>query len=312
MDIEDLIPVEDCVITLTHYGYMKRQNMDNYKTQRRGGRGISGMTRRDEDFVEEMFICSSHDYIMLFTNKGRVFRLKGYDIPEGSRTARGTNAVNLVQLGEDEKITSLIRHGELEDGHLVMVTKQGIIKRTEISAYQNVRKSGLIAINLDEGDELAYVQETSGSDELIVATRNGNAIRFDEEDARAMGRTARGVKAISLEEDDYVVGMSKVREGATLLTITDKGYGRRSDYEEYRLQTRGGKGIINYKVGEKGYVAGVRSVDDDDDIIMITDDGVIIRIPVSQINIQSRYAGGVRVMRVAAGAHIVTLARTPK
>ena len=312
MDIEDLIPVEDCVITLTHYGYMKRQNMDNYKTQRRGGRGISGMTRRDEDFVEEMFICSSHDYIMLFTNKGRVFRLKGYDIPEGSRTARGTNAVNLVQLGEDEKITSLIRHGELEDGHLVMVTKQGIIKRTEISAYQNVRKSGLIAINLDEGDELAYVQETSGSDELIVATRNGNAIRFNEEDARAMGRTARGVKAISLEEDDYVVGMSKVREGATLLTITDKGYGRRSDYEEYRLQTRGGKGIINYKVGEKGYVAGVRSVDDDDDIIMITDDGVIIRIPVSQINVQSRYAGGVRVMRVAAGAHIVTLARTPK
>ena len=312
MDIEDLIPVEDCVITLTHYGYMKRQNMDNYKTQRRGGRGISGMTRRDEDFVEEMFICSSHDYIMLFTNKGRVFRLKGYDIPEGSRTARGTNAVNLVQLGEDEKITSLIRHGELEDGHLVMVTKKGIIKRTEISAYQNVRKSGLIAINLDEGDELAYVQETSGSDELIVATRNGNAIRFNEEDARAMGRTARGVKAISLEEDDYVVGMSKIREGATLLTITDKGYGRRSDYEEYRLQTRGGKGIINYKVGEKGYVAGVRSVDDDDDIIMITDDGVIIRIPVSQINVQSRYASGVRVMRVAADAHIVTLARTPK
>jgi len=312
MDIEDLIPVEDCVITLTHYGYMKRQNMDNYKTQRRGGRGISGMTRRDEDFVEEMFICSSHDYIMLFTNKGRVFRLKGYDIPEGSRTARGTNAVNLVQLGEDEKITSLIRQGELEDGHLVMVTKKGIIKRTEISEYQNVRKSGLIAINLDEGDELAYVQETSGSDELIVATRNGNAIRFNEEDARAMGRTARGVKAISLEEGDYVVGMSKIREGATLLTITDKGYGRRSDYEDYRLQTRGGKGIINYKVGEKGYVAGVRSVDDDDDIIMITDDGVIIRIPVSQINVQSRYASGVRVMRVAADTRIVTLARAPK
>ena len=314
VDIEDLIPVEDCVITLTHFGYMKRQNMDVYKTQRRGGRGISGMTRRDEDFVEEMFVCSSHDYIMLFTNKGRVFRLKGYDIPEGSRTARGTNAVNLVQLGEDEKITSLIRHGELEDdNHLVMVTRNGVIKRTEISAYRNVRKGGLIAINLDEGDELAWVQETSGNDELIVATKFGNAIRFSEDDARAMGRTARGVKALSLEEGDCVVGMAKVREGATLLTVTEKGYGRRSDYEDYRLQSRGGKGIINYKVNDdKGYIAGIRSVDDDDDVILITDDGVIIRIPVRQINVQSRYAGGVRVMRVAEGCRIVTLARAPK
>lgn len=314
MDIEDLIPIEDCVITLTHYGYMKRQTVDTYKTQRRGGRGISGMTRRDEDFVEEMFICSSHDYIMLFTNKGRVFRLKGYDIPESSRTARGTNAVNLVQLSEDEKITSLIRQGELEnEHHLVMVTRNGIIKRTELSAYKNVRKGGLIAINLDDGDELAWVQETSGSDELIVATKFGNAIRFSEDDARSMGRTARGVKALSLEEGDLVVGMAKVRPGATLLTVTEKGFGRRSDYEEYRLQSRGGKGIINYKVNDdKGYVAGIRSVDDDDDIIMITDDGVIIRIPVDQINVQSRYAGGVRVMRVAEGCRIVTLARAPK
>lgn len=272
------------------------------------------MTRRDEDFVEEMFVCSSHDYIMLFTNKGRVFRLKGYDIPEGSRTARGTNAVNLVQLGEDEKITSLIRHGELEDdNHLVMVTRNGVIKRTEISAYRNVRKGGLIAINLDEGDELAWVQETSGNDELIVATKFGNAIRFSEDDARAMGRTARGVKALSLEEGDCVVGMAKVREGATLLTVTEKGYGRRSDYEDYRLQSRGGKGIINYRVNDdKGYIAGIRSVDDDDDVILITDDGVIIRIPVRQINVQSRYAGGVRVMRVAEGCRIVTLARAPK
>lgn len=314
MDIEDLIPIEDCVITLTHYGYMKRQTVDTYKTQRRGGRGISGMTRRDEDFVEEMFICSSHDYIMLFTNKGRVFRLKGYDIPESSRTARGTNAVNLVQLSEDEKITSLIRQGELEnEHHLVMVTRNGIIKRTELSAYKNVRKGGLIAINLDDGDELAWVQETSGSDELIVATKFGNAIRFSEDDARSMGRTARGVKALSLEEGDLVVGMAKVRPGATLLTVTEKGFGRRSDYEEYRLQSRGGKGIINYKVNDdKGYVAGIRSVDGDDDIIMITDDGVIIRIPVDQINVQSRYAGGVRVMRVAEGCRIVTLARAPK
>ena len=314
MDIEDLIPVEDCVVTLTHYGYMKRQNMESYKTQRRGGRGISGMTRREEDFVEEMFVCSSHDSIMLFTNKGRVFRLKGYDIPEGSRTARGTNAVNLVALGEDEKITSLIRQEQIEgDRHLVMVTKKGIIKRTETSAYRNVRKGGLIAVNLDEGDELAWVKETSGDDELIVATKFGYAIRFHEQDARAMGRTARGVKALSLEPGDEVVGMEETREGATLLTITEKGFGRRSEYEEYRLQSRGGKGIINYKPSEeKGNVAGIRSVDEDDDVIVITDDGVIIRIPVSQISIQSRYAGGVRVMRVSEGGRIVTFARAPK
>ncbi len=314
MDIEDLIPVEDCVVTLTHYGYMKRQNMESYKTQRRGGRGISGMTRREEDFVEEMFVCSSHDSIMLFTNKGRVFRLKGYDIPEGSRTARGTNAVNLVALGEDEKITSLIRQEQIEgDRHLVMVTKKGIIKRTETSAYRNVRKGGLIAVNLDEGDELAWVKETSGDDELIVATKFGYAIRFHEQDARAMGRTARGVKALSLEPGDEVVGMEEIREGATLLTITEKGFGRRSEYEDYRLQSRGGKGIINYKVSEeKGNVAGIRSVDEDDDVIVITDDGVIIRIPVSQISIQSRYAGGVRVMRVSEGGRIVTFARAPK
>ena len=314
MDIEDLIPVEDCVVTLTHYGYMKRQNMESYKTQRRGGRGISGMTRREEDFVEEMFVCSSHDSIMLFTNKGRVFRLKGYDIPEGSRTARGTNAVNLVALGEDEKITSLIRQEQIEgDRHLVMVTKKGIIKRTETSAYRNVRKGGLIAVNLDEGDELAWVKETSGDDELIVATKFGYAIRFHEQDARAMGRTARGVKALSLEPGDEVVGMEEIREGATLLTITEKGFGRRSEYEEYRLQSRGGKGIINYKVSEeKGNVAGIRSVDEGDDVIVITDDGVIIRIPVSQISIQSRYAGGVRVMRVSEGGRIVTFARAPK
>ena len=314
MDIEDLIPVEDCVVTLTHYGYMKRQNMESYKTQRRGGRGISGMTRREEDFVEEMFVCSSHDSIMLFTNKGRVFRLKGYDIPEGSRTARGTNAVNLVALGEDEKITSLIRQEQIEgDRHLVMVTKKGIIKRTETSAYRNVRKGGLIAVNLDEGDELAWVKETSGDDELIVATKFGYAIRFHEQDARAMGRTARGVKALSLEPGDEVVGMEEIREGATLLTITEKGFGRRSEYEEYRLQSRGGKGIINYKPSEeKGNVAGIRSVDEGDDVIVITDDGVIIRIPVSQISIQSRYAGGVRVMRVSEGGRIVTFARAPK
>ncbi len=314
MDIEDLIPQQDCVITLTHYGYLKRQNMDVYKTQKRGGRGVSGLTRRDEDFVEEMFICSSHDYMMLFTNRGRVFRLKAYEIPESSRTARGTNAVNLVQLGENEKITSLIKASGTEDGsYLVMVTKKGIMKRTELIAFRNVRKTGLIAVTLDEGDELAWVKQTSGDDQLIIATKFGQAIRFPEDEARPLGRSARGVKAISLEEGDEVVGMARLRDGATLLTITEKGFGRRSVYEEYRMQSRAGKGIINYKVNDdKGYVTGIKSVDDDDDVIMITDDGVIIRIPVEQVTVQSRYAGGVRVMRVADGGRIVTVARAPK
>lgn len=314
MDIEDLIPQQECVITLTHFGYLKRQNMDVYKTQRRGGRGISGLTRRDEDFVEEMYLCSSHDYMMLFTNQGRVFRLKAYEIPESSRTARGTNAVNLVQLGENEKITSMIKASGTEDGsYLVMVTKKGIMKRTELISFRNVRKTGLIAVTLDDGDELAWVKETSGDDQLIIATKFGQAIRFPEDDARPLGRTARGVKAITLEKGDEVVGMAKLRDGATLLTITEKGFGRRSAYEEYRMQSRAGKGIINYKVNDdKGYVTGIKSVDDDDDVIMITDDGVIIRIPVAQVNIQSRYAGGVRVMRVADGGRIVTVARASR
>lgn len=314
MDIEDLIPQQDCVITLTHFGYLKRQNMDVYKTQRRGGRGISGLSRRDEDFVEEMYICSSHDSMMLFTNQGRVFRLKAYEIPESSRTARGTNAVNLVQLAENEKITSMIKASGTEDGcYLVMVTKKGIMKRIELIAFRNVRKTGLIAVALDDGDELAWVKQTSGDDQLIIATKFGQAIRFPEDEARPLGRTARGVKAISLEEGDEVVGMAKLRDGATLLTITEKGFGRRSVYEEYRMQSRAGKGIINYKVNEdKGFVTGIKSVDDDDDVIMITDDGVIIRIPVEQVNVQSRYAGGVRVMRVTDGGRIVTVARAPK
>ncbi len=311
MDIEDLIPVEECVLTLTHYGYIKRQPMDVYKTQHRGGRGISGMTRREEDFVEELFICSTHDYVMFFTNKGRVYKLKGYEIPECSRTSRGVNIVNLLPLETDEKVNSMIRINEFgDDEYFCMVTRNGIIKRTELSAYKNVRKGGLIAITLDEDDELAWVRLTDGSNDLVVATKNGMAIRFNETDARPIGRTARGVKAISLDDGDLVVGMAKVREGATLLTVTEKGLGRRSSLDEYRVQSRGGKGLINYKVSdEKGLVAGIKSVDEDDDVIIITDEGVIIRIPVSQINVQSRYAGGVRVMRVSDSGRIVTLAR---
>ena len=317
MDIEDLIPVEDCVITLTHFGYLKRQPVDQYKTQRRGGRGISGMTRREEDFVEELFICSSHDYVMFFTNRGRCFRLKGYEIAEGSRTSRGTNIVNLLQLEPEEKVTAMIKTTQEEytdDRYLVMVTRRGVIKRTPMSQYRNVRKLGLNAIGLDEGDELAWVRQTDGSSQLLVATRQGMAIRFAEEEARPLSRTARGVRAITLEEGDEVVGMARVREGnqPTVLTVSESGLGRRTEIDQYRLQSRGGKGIRNYYVDKNGPVAGVKLVDADDDIILITDDGVIIRIPAAEITVQSRYGGGVKAMRVAEGSRVVTLARAPK
>ncbi|MEG1620996.1 MAG: DNA gyrase subunit A, partial [Oscillospiraceae bacterium] len=311
VDIEDLIPVEDCVITLTHYGYIKRQAMDTYKTQRRGGRGISGMQRRDEDFVQELFVCSTHDYVMFFTSRGRVFRLKGYEIAESSRNSKGTNIVNLLQLETDEKITSVIKVDEFDDErYLVMITRQGIIKRTELSAYSNVRKSGLISINLDEGDELAWVKLTNGKSDVIVATKKGMAIRFDENDARPLGRTARGVKAINLDEDDIVVGMAVPRENATLLTDSESGLGRRTELEEYRPQSRAGKGSINYKIAKNGLVAGIAIVEEDDDVIMISDDGIIIRIHSNEIASQSRYGGGVRVMRINGEGRVVTLAAT--
>lgn len=300
VDIEDLIPEEECVITLTQYGYIKRQPSDTYKAQRRGGRGVSGMTRRDEDFVTDLYTCSSHDYLMFFTNLGKVYRIKGYEIPESSRASRGTNIVNILPLESGEKITSVVKTSVLDDEgkYLVMVTRKGIVKRTEFNAYTNVRKSGLIAITLDEGDELAWVKISSGDDLLIVATRNGMSICFKEQDARAIGRTARGVRAIDLEDGDEVVGMAVVGEGSCTLTVSESGLGRRSSYDEYRVQTRGGKGLRNYYCDKNGPVAGFCSVDDQHDIVLITDSGVIIRIPSDQISVQSRYAGGVRVMRV--------------
>ncbi|MEG1994091.1 MAG: DNA gyrase C-terminal beta-propeller domain-containing protein, partial [Oscillospiraceae bacterium] len=314
VDIEDLIPVEDCVLTLTHYGYVKRQCVDVYKTQHRGGRGISGMTRREEDFVENLFVCSTHDYIMFFTNKGKVYRIKGYEIPECSRAARGTNIVNILPLEKEEKITSVIKVADIDelDKNLVMVTKNGIIKRTALEEYKNVRKGGLIAINLDDDDELSWVKLTNGGDKLIVATRNGMSIAFDENDARLIGRTARGVKAITLDEGDTVVGMCTAEENAQLLTVSETGLGRRTSFDEYRIQSRGGKGTRNYYVDKNGFVAGIRCVKDDEDVIIITDDGVIIRIPADQISVQSRYAGGVKVMKIADESKVVTLAVAAK
>ncbi len=317
VDIEDLIPQEECVVTLTHFGYLKRQPLDVYKTQRRGGRGISGMTRRDEDFVSDIYTCSTHDYLMFFTNKGKVYRIKGYEIPEGSRTSRGTNVVNILPLEQGEKITCVIKTSDIsaEDRYYVMVTRNGVIKRTEYNAYTNVRKSGLIAINLDEGDELAWVKITDGHSDVVLATRQGMSIRFHEEDARSMGRTARGVKAISLEAEDQVVGMVVLLPDQTagdILTVSQSGLGRRTDSEEYRLQTRGGKGLRNYYCDKNGPVAGFEMVDDQTDIILITDSGIIIRIPADQISKQSRYAGGVKVMRVDDQTSIIGIAVTEK
>ncbi len=314
VDIEDLIPVEECVVTLTHYGYIKRQPIDVYKSQKRGGRGVSGMKQRDEDFAEELFICSSHDNILFLTNKGRMYKLKCYEIPEGSKASRGTNIINLLPLEAEEKVTSMIQGGEFEeDKYLVMVTRRGTIKRTQLSAYKNIRKSGLIAITLQEGDELAWVRVTTGSSELIIATRMGMAIRIEEKEIRPLSRSAMGVRAIKLRDGDEVVGMARLREGATVMTVTDRGQGRRSDISDYRVQGRGGYGSINYRVNDvKGYVCGIKVVDETDDIILISNDGVIIRMHVSDINVMSRYASGVRVMRLSEDARVVTFARAER
>ncbi len=312
VDIEDLIPVEDCVLTLTRLGYIKRQAADVYKSQRRGGRGIMGMATREEDFAETMFVCSSHDYVMFFTSTGRVYRLKCYEVPEGARTAKGMNVVNLLPLAPEEKVTAMIRVSEFEeDKYLCMVTRKGIIKRTRLDAYSNARKNGLIAIDLDEGDELAWVRMTDGYQTLVVGTRKGMAIRFDENDARVVGRTARGVKAVTLDEGDEVIGMSVCREGGLLLTVSETGYGRRSELSDYRIQSRGGKGLTNYHTEQFGDVAAIKVVDPGDDIILIASDGVIIRMSADEVRLCRRPSKGVRVMRVDEGARIVSLARAP-
>ena len=312
VDIEDLIPKEECVLTLTQFGYVKRLAVDTYKIQRRGGRGVSGMSRREEDVATEMFIINSHDYVLFFTDKGRVYRLKCYEVPEGSRQSKGINIANLLPISPEEKVTSMIRVHEFdEDKYLVMVTRKGIIKRIALNAYNTARKGGLIALELNEGDELVWVRMTDGNANVIVATRLGAAIRFNENDVRQMGRQARGVKALTLKEGDEVVGMSVVREGGLVLTVSETGYGRLSSPEDYRIQSRGGKGLINYHIERYGKVAAIKVVDIDDDIIIISQDGIIIRIAADSIRVCSRPSKGVTVMKMGEGDKIVTVARAP-
>ena len=311
VDIEDLIPVEQCVLTKTVNGFIKRLPADTYNVQNRGGKGITGMTTREDDTVENMFVCSSHDYIMLFSNLGRMYRIKAYEIPVGSRTAKGMNLINILPLMPEEKITIILPASELdEDRFITMVTKKGIIKRTQLKAFRNTRKSGIIAISIDEDDELTFVEMTSGEDNLLVATKKGMAIQFNEKGVRAMGRGARGVKAITMKENDYVVAMTVTKEDTRLLTITETGYGRISPISDYRLQSRGGKGLTNYRVAKYGDVAAVLDVTETGDIIMIASNGIIIRIYSGDISQFARPAKGVRVMRVAEGEKILSVALT--
>ncbi len=309
VDIEDLIPEEECVITKTENGYIKRVPSSEYNVQNRGGKGITGMKTREDDIIENMFICSSHDAIMLFSNLGRVYRIKAYEIPEGGRTGKGMNLINVVPLMPDEKITTILpcTVKDDEERYLCMVTRKGIIKRTRLSDFKHTRRNGIIALSIDEGDELAFVRMTDGSDNLLLATKGGMSIKFNENDARVLGRTARGVKAITLREGDSVVDMAICGDDTRILTVTETGYGRISPVSDYRLQSRGGKGIKNYRTDRYGDVAAVLPVTDENDIIMIASNGIIIRIFAGDISELSRPAKGVRVMRVAEGEKILSV-----
>lgn len=313
VDDEDLIPVEDCILTLTEKGYMKRQTVDTYKAQNRGGRGISGMSRREEDVAKTMFSCSTHDQILIFTNKGKVFKLKGYEIPESSRTSKGMNVVNILPLENGEQVSAMVKVPKEEDRtYLCMMTRNGIIKRTALDQYDHIRKTGIIAINLDDDDELSWVEITDGERELIVATHDGMSICFKESDARLIGRTARGVRAIQLGDGDYVVGFAVKLEGFTLLTVSETGYGRKSEFSDYRIQSRAGKGLINYRTEQYGKVAMIAPVCDNNDVIMISSDGIIIRTNADQISTFQRPSKGVKVMKVNDGEKIATISVVDK
>lgn len=312
VDIEDLIPNERCIITRTHFGYVKRQTVEEYRTQKRGGKGVSGLSRKEDDFVEDMLSCTSHDYLLFMTNLGRVYCIKSYEIQESSRQSRGTNVVNILPITADEKVSAVLKVTDFEEGKfLTMVTKRGLIKRTELKYYSKIRKSGVIGIELNEGDELAWAGLTSGNDDLLLSTKNGFANRFSETDARPMGRGTRGHKAVTLRDGDEVVGVAIVSEDRKILTVTSNGRGRLSTPDNYLTKKRGGKGAKNFECEEGVWVAGVLSVDENrDDVIMISENGTVVRMNVSEISTQSRTARGVIVMRLGEGDRVVTVART--
>ncbi len=311
VDIEDLIPEEKCMYTYTNMGYIKRQPVDQFSIQNRGGRGVKGMTRREDDYAETMFIASSHDHIMFFTTRGRAYRLKGYEIPEGSKSSKGTNIVNILPLEAGEKVSAMIQVPKEDDGsYICMVTRKGIIKRSLLDVFKNIRKNGIIAVSLREDDELAWVRLTTGNDQLLVATKLGMCIRFNESDARPLGRTASGVKAITLKEGDEVIGMCVMSEEGKLLTVSETGFGRISENNNYRLQSRGGKALKNYHIDKYGQVAAISAIEEDEDIILISQDGIIIRIPASAVRVCARPSKGVKVMRLGEGDKVVTLSTT--
>ncbi len=314
IDIEDLIERHTCVITMTNSGYIKRQRSDVYSAQRRGGKGIIGMTTKEEDFVEKVIACDSHSFLLIFTSNGKVHMRKAYRIPEASRTAKGTNIVNILELEDNEKITSIISVGGFfENEYLTMITKMGVIKRTNLSAFEYQRRGGKIAIDLDEGDELLYVKHTDGNRNIVLATHDGMAVRFDENDVRVMGRTARGVRGIRLSEGDFVAGVTLVEDNKTLITITENGFGKKCDFDNYTCHNRGGKGVTCHNITEKtGKLTGIMAVDDNDDLLMITNEGTMIRIPVEGIPVYSRTASGVIVMRLDDGAKVVNFTKVSK
>lgn len=314
IDDEDLIEREECVITMTHFGYIKRLPLDTYKAQHRGGRGISGLSTRDEDFVEKIFTSSSHDYIMFFTNKGKVYKLKAYRIPETGRQAKGTAVVNLLPLEKDEYITASIPISEFSaDSYLTMITRNGFVKKTSLEEYDTNRKGGIIAIGLRENDELIEVFLTKKDDNIVIATRNGMCIKFKESDVRSMGRGATGVTGIRLKEDDYVVGASVCGDDCKLLSVTENGYGKKTDINEFKCQNRSGKGVTAYKITEKtGLIAGISVINEGDDLMAITSDGIIIRMSTDEISLFGRVTQGVRVMRLADDVRVVSIAKSAK
>ena len=313
--LEDLIERHACMITMTHTGYIKRQPVDTYSAQKRGGKGIIGMTTKEEDFIEHAVAVNSHSYLMLFTNTGKVHVRKAYMIPEASRTAKGTHIANLLELTENEKITAIISITDFApDRYLTMVTCRGVIKRTLLSEYEIQRKGGKIALSLDEGDELMFVKCTDGNCDLVIASHDGSAIRFSEQNVRPMGRTARGVRGINLREGDTVAGVAVAEENKWLITVTENGYGKRTPFSDLRtMRNRGGMGVVCHNLTEKtGLLAGIATVDEQDDIMMITDQGTIVRTPVADINVYSRTASGVIVMRLSEGQKLVTFTKVAR